>query len=70
VSAQVIAGCTGLPSGGAEDMGVDLARDADGGDAGADPPRDLGEGGVEAGHPVGGVLLHEGAVARGRIARA
>jgi hypothetical protein len=50
-------------------MGVDLARDADGADGRvSDPPRDLGEGGVEAGHPVGGVLLHEAAVARGRIA--
>jgi hypothetical protein len=37
VSAQVIAGCRTVPSGGAEDMGVHLARDADGGDGGGRP---------------------------------
>jgi hypothetical protein len=50
-------------------MRVHLARHADGRDSGGKTGRlDFGEGGVEAGYPVGGVLFHETAVPGGRVA--
>jgi hypothetical protein len=57
------------PVGGAEDMGVDLAGDANRSDGACQPRlRDLGERIVNACQPVGGVLLDEAALSRCRIA--